>query len=782
MGEFRFLKVVCVFAFCAVAAISSCAQTLTTLAAFNRTDGANPTSTLIQGIDGNIYGTTSGGGTSSDGTVFKVTPGGTLTTLHNFAGHPGDGADPEAGLVQAIDGNFYGTSVAGGANDVGTVFKITPTGTLTILHSFNSSDGANPHGALFQALDGNLYGTTQNGGLGGGTVFKISLSGTLSTVYKFCTVSGCGDGYFSFGGVVQGSDGNFYGATNQGGAHSGGTIYKLTPSGKLTTLYSFCSQSQCSDGESPFGVLTQGIDGDLYGTTGEGGTGVGTVFKITTSGTLTTLHVFTGGADGYAPEDGVVQATDGNLYGTTNLGGADLGGTVFKVTTSGTFTTVYDFCSQSSCADGKSSFAGLLQASDGNFYGTTYYGGSNGYGTAFKLSVGIVLSPVQFVSVPPCRLVDTRGADGEFGGPALQGGVPRFFVIPDNLNCNIPATAAAYSLNVTAVPHGTLGYLTIWPTGKPQPVVSTLNSTDGRTKANAAIVPVGVSAAVSVYASDTTDLVLDIDGYFAPVSSSTLAFYPLAPCRVADTRNSKEPQGLGPPALSGGVNRDFPVLKATSCDIPSSAQAYSLNFTVVPHGTLGYLTVCPTPSGSQSCPLVSTLNSYGGQTVANAAIVPAGVGGAIRTFASDSTDLIIDINGYFGAAGKGALSLYPVPPCRVLDTRPPSGSGPFQYELNPPVDVRNSACAPPSQAQAYVFNATLVPQGPLGYLTLWPDGGNQPVVSTLNAYDGVISSNMAIVPAGKTNGKVDAYAFPVNQNDPKDLTNLILDISSYFAP
>jgi hypothetical protein len=167
---------------------------------------------------------------------------------------------------------------------------------------------------------------------------------------------------------------------------------------------------------------------------------------------------------------------------------------------------------------------------------------------------------------------------------------------------------------------------------------------------------------------------------------------------------------------------------------------------------------------------------------ANAAIVPAGTGGQISTYVTNNTDLAIDINGYFAPSGPGGLSLYPVAPCRVIDTRPPSGSGPFQFELNPPVDVRGSACAPPSQAQAYVFNATVVPQGPLGYLSLWPDGGTQPVVSTLNANDGVITSNMAIVPAGTTNGEVDAYAFPGNQNDPNDLTNLILDISGYFAP
>jgi len=371
---------------------------------------------------------------------------------------------------------------------------------------------------------------------------------------------------------------------------------------------------------------------------------------------------------------------------------------------------------------------------------------------------------LQFIATPPCRLVDTRGADGEFGGPSIQGGTARSFPIPQNQNCNIPASAAAYSLNVTVAPHGFLGYLTVWPTGQNQPVVSTLNSYDGRIKANAAIVPAGSAEAVSVYASNTTDLILDIDGYFAPVSASTVAFYPLPPCRVADTRGT--PGELGGPYLTGGATRDFPILEAAACNIPASALAYSLNFTAIPHGPLGYLTVWPT---NQQQPVVSTLNAPTGTVTANAAIVPAGMGGEVSTFAYNDTDLLIDIDGYFAVVGQGGLSLYPLPPCRVLDTRPNDFSG----TLSPPVDVLSSPCPVPSQAQAYVFNATVVPVGSLGYLTLWPDGISQPVVSTLNASDGAVTSNMAIVPAGNQ-GKVDAFA--------QGTTNLLLDISSYVAP
>ena len=237
------------------------------------------------------------------------------------------------------------------------------------------------------------------------------------------------------------------------------------------------------------------------------------------------------------------------------------------------------------------------------------------------LSVNAIFAGIgasQFIAASPCRVADTRNPDGEFGGPPLPGGTVRNFVIPDNLDCGIPATAAAYSLNVTVVPPGPLGFLTIWPTGESQPNVSTLNSYDGRVKATAAIVPAGSQGAVSVFVSDTTHVVLDIDGYFAPVSNSTLAFYPLPPCRVADTRDAVG--DLGGPFLTGGVPRDFPVPEST-CGVSNTAQAYSLNFTAVPHGPLGFLTVWPT---GQTQPVVSTLNSYSGQLVANAAIVPAG--------------------------------------------------------------------------------------------------------------------------------------------------------------
>ena len=369
---------------------------------------------------------------------------------------------------------------------------------------------------------------------------------------------------------------------------------------------------------------------------------------------------------------------------------------------------------------------------------------------------------LQFIPVTPCRIADTRNATGAFGGPELAAAGTRTFNVPES-SCGIPSTAVAYSLNVTVVPIASLGYLTIWPAGESQPVVSTLNS-DGRVKANAAITPAGANGGVSVFASDATQFILDIDGYFVPAgtSASGLEFYPLTPCRVADTRNATG--ALGGPSLTGAVARAFPV-QSSACDIPATAKAYSLNITAVPHGSLGYLTTWPT---GQAQPVVSTLNATTGAVTANAAIVPAGSGGDISVLVSDASDVILDVNGYFAPPAAGGLSLYTVAPCRALDTR--NGAGAFDGTLTVPIHA--SSCAAPATAQAYVLNATVLPVTSLSYLNLWAAGGTPPNVSTLNAYDGAVTSNMAIVPT--VNGSVDAFS--------TDQTQLLLDISSYFAP
>jgi uncharacterized repeat protein (TIGR03803 family) len=377
----------------------------TDLAAFNGANGANPlpSATLIQGADGNLYGTTSGGGAYNSGTVFQMTPAGALNTFYSFCAQANcaDGAYPSAGLVLGTDGNFYG--VAGvGANYSGMVFQLTPTGTLTTLYNFcsqaNCADGESPFAGLMQGTDGNFYGTTQLGGtgtacvfgVGCGTVFKITPSGTLTTLYSFNGP----DGSFPDGTLIQASDGNFYGTTYLGGANNDGTVFQMTPAGTLTTLHNFDG----TDGARPAAGLIQASDGNFYGLTSEGGAhGLGTLFRITPVGALSTLLSFRRAVGEY-PIGALVQATDGGLYGTTAQGGANGYGTIFKINHKG-FSTVYSF----GAADGFGN-SGLFEATNGTFYGTAATNNPNNQGTVFSLAVG--LGP--FVETVP-----TSGTVGE---------------------------------------------------------------------------------------------------------------------------------------------------------------------------------------------------------------------------------------------------------------------------------------------------------------------------------------------------------------------------------
>jgi uncharacterized repeat protein (TIGR03803 family) len=733
----------------------------------NGTDGAYPQAGLIVDAAGNLYGTTNSGGTYTYGTVFELTPaaggGYTEKILHNFT-NGADGGNPQSGLILDGAGNLYGTTYVGGAYCCGTVFELTPAGGGTwnekVLYSFGSGNTAYPTSGLIFDGAGNLYGTTWPGGTAqGGAVFELSPAGggtwTERDLHDFGALS---SGIFPVGGVVFDGAGNLYGTTSTGGGASNGTVFELTAgSWTMRILHNFTGGN---DGDFPLaGLVFNG--GNLYGTTSGNDSGWGTLYELTPAGggnwSYQVVHNFGTGNDGSTPYAGLIADSSGNLYGTTLSGGTYGGGTVFRFNAHGEL-VLHSF----GPADGSGPAASLIFDATGNLYGTAEFGGTHGVGMVFQVIPPIAL---QFVTVTPCRLVDTRPQNG--GSGPIPGGTFQDFPISGAPNCGIPASAAAYSLNVTVVPQGSLGYLTIWPAGQPQPVVSTLNSVDGRVKADAAILPAGANGEVSVYVTNTTDVILDIDGYFAPVSGSTLAFYPITPCRVADTRVDTFPTGLGPPQLFALTPRDFPVLNSPCIPSGINPAAYSFNFTVVPGHPVGYLTVWPT---GQSQPVVSTLNDQTGTIVANAAIVPAGTAGDISVYSTHDTQLLIDIDGYFAPAGPGGLSLYGVQPCRVIDTR--QLGPPFSGTLSPPVDVVDSPCGLLADAQAYVFNATVVPTGALGYLTLWPDGTGQPVVSTLNAFDGALTNNMAIVPTN--NGNVDAFA--------NGLTQLILDISSYFAP
>ena len=424
---------------------SFCAEVACVDGAFSYPNGA---AGLVQATNGGLYGTTWGGGAYGYGTVFGVMVSGSPIALYSFCAVSGcpDGSNPYFGLVLATNGDLYGVTAAGGASKAGTVFEITPSGTLTTLHSFcaenECADGSNPNAGLALANNGDLYGSTQAGGASGnGTIFKMTPSGTLTTLYSF---SGDSDGNGPAAPLVQGADGEVYGTTSSGGANGHGTVFRITPvGGKLTTLYSFTA----ADGGASEQGLVQATNGDFYGTGKSGGaSSKGTIYQIqiTPSVLLTTLHSF-GGSDGSSPNAALIQATDGNLYGTTETGGASNAGTIFKITPGGQLTTLYEFTGVNSI------YAGLLQATNGALYGTTQYGGSAGDGTVFRYPLGA--GP----------FVETLPASGKAGdsikilGYLLAGatgvsfnGAPAAFTVVSGteINATVPANATTGPVDV----------------------------------------------------------------------------------------------------------------------------------------------------------------------------------------------------------------------------------------------------------------------------------------------------------------------------------------------
>lgn len=384
---------------CAVLPIVSSAQTFSNLFTFDQSDGANPGGTLVQGNDGDFYGTTTFGGAYGQGEVYKITAEGAITLLHSFC-NPSDctdGYQPSSGLILGSDGNFYGTTPV-------RVFKMTPSGGLTVL-----SNSIGSYARLLQGNDGNLYGTDQYNGkstskCGGpcGTIFRITSTGVVSIVHYFRGI----DGYAPESGLAQDADGNFYGNASSGGAYNIGVVFKMNSSGAYTVLHSFSGEV---DGCTPVAELIRATDGSFYGTTAfcgaTTGDGSGTAFRITPSGRLTHLHSFNP-VTGEEPHSGLLQASDGNFYGATLYGGNTAPsicpatcGSLYELTSSGKFRTLYEFCPQAGCSDGAAPSGGLVQGADGKLYGTTYFGGStvcgppSSCGTDFSVSLGLPAKP-----------------------------------------------------------------------------------------------------------------------------------------------------------------------------------------------------------------------------------------------------------------------------------------------------------------------------------------------------------------------------------------------------
>ena len=445
-----------------MAVSAASAQTFTSLVELNGSDGSNPYyMSLVQARDGNLYGTTQSGGSAFAGSVFRLTTAGTLTTLYNFCSLASctDGAFPAGGLVLGTDGNLYGTTVEGGTSNFGTFFKITTAGTLTTLHSFISTDAAWPYSALVQAPDGSFWGTSFEGGtFNGGTVYKVTAAGIVTTLYNFCTESRCTDGADPESALLRASDGNYYGVTPFGGASNLGTVFKVTQAGIFTKLHDFAP----SDGAQPWGALIQNGSA-FYGTSAAGGSssaclgGCGTIFKVTSTGTVTTIHNFIL-SDGASPVAGLIQGTDGNFYGTTLFGGTSSDGNIFKSTVTGTVTSLHSFVG----TDGDMPYGGLVQHTNGTFYGMTTYGGNmscvpSGCGTAFSEATGAS----AFV-----KLVPTSGKAGSsvvILGTQLTGATSVSFngtsatftvVSPSQIKATVPVGATSGKVKVVT-PHGT---------------------------------------------------------------------------------------------------------------------------------------------------------------------------------------------------------------------------------------------------------------------------------------------------------------------------------------
>jgi len=362
-------------------------------------DGTEPWNAMVQTPDGNIYGTALFTGSNETGVVFRLTPQGTYTIIHSFqdGSVSNDGRGPQGGLIVGADGYLYGTTVYGGRYNGGTLFRMTTGGVETILYHFGSqaNDGLYPVAALVQGSDGTLYGTTDYGGVSGdGTVFKMTLQGQETILHSF---SNSPDGRLAAYSVVIGPDENIYGTTPLGGTASGGILFRVTPQGAYTILHQFGDGTVANDGTSP-NALTVGVDGNLYGTTFSGGTSIyyGTAYRMTLNGTETILHNFWDGStanDGDGLNAGLFQADDGNFYGVSNNSGAQQNaGTVFRMTPQGAVTILYVF---GVAPDGQNPNGALLKAADGALYGTTVNGGTHSGGTIFKVSL---ISPPSITS------------------------------------------------------------------------------------------------------------------------------------------------------------------------------------------------------------------------------------------------------------------------------------------------------------------------------------------------------------------------------------------------
>jgi uncharacterized repeat protein (TIGR03803 family) len=546
-----------------------------------------------------------------------------LAMLYQFGAQPGDGASP-AGLTLGPDGAFYGGTVYGGANNDGTIYRFTTSGQLTTLYSFGASptDGVGAWMPLTLGADGAFYGVTSNGGNSGvqpggngqgfGTIFKITTAGDYTQLYRFGSQTGDGE---RPNGLVQAKDGAFYGTTLFGGAYgtaaSGGTIFKITPTGAYTLLYSFGAQP--NDGTLPYAGLALGSDGALYGTTSQGGAyNKGAIFKITTAGAYTLLYSFgTQPNDGGSPLAALTPGPDGLLYGTSGAFGAyynsGYGGTIFKITTSGALTTLYQFGSQP--GDGVTPYAALTLGQDGAFYGTTAYGGLYAQGTVFRITpAGSYSQLYSFGQLSFNSAVTyyplTLGPDGAFYGTAYAGGYYEGAIFRLS-----PATIQLLAIGPQFTPGGqnTTGYITLVnpaPAGGAAVTLSASNPAasvpasvmvqEGQTSASfpIATLPVDVTTPVIVtatYLDGSTSDIMQVQ----PASISGLTINPASVTAGTSAMATVTFAGpIPPPGLTVQITTDSKLVSAPATVLvgPSGTATFSISTQAVQYPTTVHVT------------------------------------------------------------------------------------------------------------------------------------------------------------------------------------------------
>ncbi|WP_082661677.1 beta strand repeat-containing protein [Terracidiphilus gabretensis] len=489
LGCLLLAVVFCLFGACRAQAQSATESVVYSFA--GATDSESPAASLIQAGNGNFYGTTLGNLYPDYGSIFQVTPSGTFTTIYNFGGIT-DSATPFAPLYQGADGNLYGTTFGNlifGTD--GSVFYITPAGTLTTVYSFTGgSDGDGPASGLVQLGDGSFDGTTLSGGSNNGTIFNVGVSTPESILVSFNTYNGSSPS----SAPVEGSDGNLYGVTSSGGENGHGAIYQLTPTGTINTIYSFTGSA---DGSNPAGPLVEGPDGSFYGATGSAGAqGAGTIFKVTSAGVLTTLYSLNGTTDGGSPV-ALFLGGDGMLYGNSTTGGANRKGTFFRATNAGVFAALYSFTS----TDATAPQGGVVEGSDGSFWGTGSAGGANNYGGVYK----VALSPA-----PPAPVTLTAStASFDLGDPVtLSWSVNNAFsTTMQRCNATItpaPISAAGWSGPQTSTFNSTTGLLTGSVTITPTyPGTYTYGLTCGGSESGTTTIVIGGAAALTIITPST---------------------------------------------------------------------------------------------------------------------------------------------------------------------------------------------------------------------------------------------------------------------------------------